>query len=384
MLYSYGVWALFLWRLKTSKDGAYAASLSNQLSSEFMFFSLNSSLQVLQGSGYIPSWCHLQAEQVPGWTLRDFPALHRAYTSQITSQINPSNCCNCKIQSHGPWPKLKNWKEWKPPTVTHCWRTCRDRLGIPWSWWSAVQEAGKDLQDSTSQHLEGLRQPPHLESTEHPPSPAAMAKGNTGNRVAQGQGRGVLGNCFIPISINSLSLIPGLIVKRENPHRGTSLINIPMKRELRQGLRYAGRTRGCKETPVLLPRASVSTNHQLTPHRCMVEETCSHLPGPRYEFIPRQGLASREHSIKEFFSSFLSQRWVHLSAALLLVMSHPFHHEAAGGIPAMTPCSCSRHQGTPRRCSLPSECRSPPGTPMPVCPRTAAMLGQPQFQHTQE
>lgn len=84
-----------------------------------------------------------------------------------------------------------------------------------------------------SAHAEEPRQPPNLKSTEHPPIPAAMTKGNTGDREAQGQNRGVLGNCFIPISTICWSLIPGLITRRENPHHGTSLIYIPMKRELR-------------------------------------------------------------------------------------------------------------------------------------------------------
>lgn len=150
------------------------------------------------------------------------------------------------------------------------------QVGIPWSWWSAVQEAGKDLEDSTSQHPEEPRQPPNVESTEHPPSPAAVAKGNTGNREAQGQMRGVPDNCFIQISTNCWSLIPGLITTRENPHHSTSLINIPMKRELRQGFRDAGRTTGCKKTSILLPRASMGTNHQPTSHKFMGEETCTH------------------------------------------------------------------------------------------------------------
>lgn len=95
-----------------------------------------------------------------------------------------------------------------------------------------VSSAG-GREGSGRQHIPTLlRQLPHLESTEHPPCPAALAKGNTGNRESQGQIRGVLANCFIPISTNCWSLIPGLTV-REDPHHSTSLISIPMKREIR-------------------------------------------------------------------------------------------------------------------------------------------------------
>lgn len=59
-------------------QGRSRHSLSQQLAVLiiYVFSSQKSSLHVLQGSGYIPSWCHLQVAQVPGCTLRDFPALH--------------------------------------------------------------------------------------------------------------------------------------------------------------------------------------------------------------------------------------------------------------------------------------------------------------------
>lgn len=54
-------------------------------------------------------------------------------------------------------------------------------------------------------HLSTLRSPgspPTQNPQEHPPSTAAVAEGSTGNREVQGQTRGVLGNCFVPISTN--------------------------------------------------------------------------------------------------------------------------------------------------------------------------------------
>ena len=76
------------------------------------------------------------------------------------------------------------------------------------------------------------------------------------------------------------------------------------------------------------------------------KETFICLPGHRFEFIPRQGLAFRTRIIKEFASSFLNQILVRLPAALLLVMLQPFHPYTDmlhGKIPTMTPWSCTVH-----------------------------------------
>lgn len=91
----------------------------------------------------------------------------------------------------------------------------------------------------------------------------------------------------------------------------------------------------------------MDANHQPTPHKFTGEEICTRLPGPRFEFIPRQGLASRERSIKEFFSNFLNQKWAHLSAALLLVVTPvqaPVHtHEVFSAIRS-PPVKCLKRQ----------------------------------------
>lgn len=76
--------------------------------------------------------------------------------------------------------------------------------------------------------------------------------------------------------------------------------------------------------PPHCPHECRAVTHSSAAHEFTRKETFICLPGHRFEFIPRQGLAFRKCVIKEFVSSFLNQILVHLPAALLLVTLQAF------------------------------------------------------------
>lgn len=230
----------------------------------------------------------------------------------------------------------------------------QDRSGIPWSWGSAVQEARKDLEHSTSQHPE--------EPTEHPPSPAATAESSTRNREI----RGVLGNGFIPISTNCRSPIPGLIIRRENSHHGPSLISLPIKRELRQGFRILEGQGVARKSQSFLPEPVWA--QIINPHP-------THSWGKRLALIFQvlgSGLSqgNAQHpgnaALRNLLAVFLiktgsipqqlcSMLCPSPSTTELQVRAQPWPHILQQALEVFS--------------AIREWCRSPPGTPMPVCPR---------------